>query len=352
VTPYERVYTAIELGYADFTPVVPQITYATCILVGREFEQSGGNPKDLAVSLIGGWKKVGYDGIYSGWEASFNLLAEAMGCKLTKGNDGLPQVNTHPVETEEDISRLILPNPWQDGRLPFHLEVTKLIKDYVKDEVPVFSYVPGPFTLAGLLRGSEKFLLDILRKPQFVKKLIDVATEASVAFALAKIKSGADIIVVADPTASSSIISPEMFKSFSLPAIKKVFKSVVEAGAVPSLHICGNTEPILELMVESGAKILEIDHLVDLRIAKEKVGSRVCLQGNIDPSLELLMGSPKEVYSSALQCIEMAGKQGGFILSSGCEVPLNTPWENLVAMVEASRNYPLRRLESCVRRDC
>ena len=118
---------------------------------------------------------------------------------------------------------------------------------------------------------------------------------------------------------------------------------IAEVGGIPSLHICGKTEAILEEMTRTGAKILELDHSVDLAAAKAEVGTRVCIQGNLNPTGVLLTGEPNDVEAESRACIEKASKEGGFILSSGCEIPLNAPLENIKAMVSAAKRFGVYR---------
>jgi len=103
--------------------------------------------------------------------------------------------------------------------------------------------------------------------------------------------------------------------------------------------VCGQTTPILELMCDTGAQILEVDHPVDLASAKELVGHRVCLQGNINPADPIFTGTPEAVDKAAEQCIAQAAAGGGFILSSGCEIPPQAPIANIEALVKAAERY-------------
>jgi len=115
--------------------------------------------------------------------------------------------------------------------------------------------------------------------------------------------------------------------------------AIREAGGVPSLHICGATSPILGMMVATGARIVELDYLVDLEFAKREIGGSVCIEGNVNPTRALFAGRPGDVERETRECITKAGQGGGFILSSGCEVPMNAPMENVRAMVLAARKY-------------
>lgn len=339
LTSYERVTEAINLRVTDRVPVVPQITYTTGRITGIKSSEAMRSPEKMAEALLMGYREIGYDGIYAGWESSFTIVAESMGCRLRIPEDGISSVSESVVKGPEDLVKVKVPDPERDGRLPIYLKAIELIAQEVKGKVPIFSYIPGPLTLVGQLRGPSETLMDLINNPGLVHDILKLATEASKRFGLDKVEYGADIIVVADPMASCSLISPDMFEEFSFPYIKQILSSIEKAGSIPSIHICGQTRPILEKMVETGARILELDSMVDLTQAKEKVGRRVCLLGNLNPTGYLLQGKPEDVVREARETIEMAASGGGFILSSGCEIPLNAPIKNVKAMVEASKKY-------------
>ncbi len=90
-------------------------------------------------------------------------------------------------------------------------------------------------------------------------------------------------------------------------------------------------------MADSGADLVEIDHKVSLKTAKQLIGDRVCLIGILDPSAVLLYGTPERVAEASQQCIDDAGRGGAFILGSGCEVAYYTPQENMKAMIATAR---------------
>ncbi len=339
VTAYDRVMAAVRGEPPDRVPVIPQITYTTAQLTGVGLVEALHSPEKTAKALLAGQRELGYDAIYAGWESSFNLLAEAMGCAMRYPEDDVPQVTGHIVQNSSDLDKVPVPDPDRAGRIPLHLKTVKLVKREIGDKVPIFCYVPGPFTLAGQLCGVEKLMIATIRDTQFVENLTRITTAASKRYVEANIAAGADIIVAADPTASSSLISPDMFKTLASPCLKEVLGVAVKNGVIPALHVCGQTSPILELMCDTGAKILEIDHLVDLGKAKQEVGERVCLQGNIDPTNLLLTGTPEAVERAAKNCIEQAASGGRYILSSGCEIPPAAPLPNIQALVSAAVKY-------------
>ncbi len=339
LTPFQRVMVAIELKESDYVPVVPMVTYTTAQLIGIQFSEGLYSAEKMAKALVAGYKSAGYDGIYVGWESSFNLMAEAMGCKLRIQPNSVAFVKDQLVKEPSDLDRISVADPERDGRLPIHLKAIELVKEKIGSDAPIFKYVPGPLTLASVLHGQDQLLMELVRNPDFVYDILKPASESSKLYGVATVEHGADIAVVADPIASSSVISPQMFDQFAFSPTKDVLKSISDVGGIPSLHICGNTIPILERMADTGARILELDYKVDLTLAKDMVGERVCIQGNIDPVGVLLNGKPSHVERKSRECIEKAAKGGGFILSSGCEVPLNAPFENVKAMVSAAKRY-------------
>jgi len=339
LTAFQRVMAAIEMKELDYVPVVPIITYTTAQLIGIQFSEALHSAEKMAKALIAGYKSGGYDGIYVGWESSFNLVAEAMGCKLQIQPHTVAFVKDRVIKEPNDLDKIKVPDPERDGRLPLHLKAIELVREKIGRDVPIFKYVPGPLTLASVLRGQDQLLMELVRNPDFVYDILKPASESSKRYGVATVEHGADIAVVADPIASSSVISPMMFDQFAFSPIKEVLKSISDVGGIPSLHICGNTMPILERMVDTGARMIELDYQVDLTFAKDMVGENSCIQGNIDPVGILLNGKPMDVERKAKECIEKAAKGGGFILSSGCEIPLNAPFENVKAMVSAAKKY-------------
>jgi len=144
-----------------------------------------------------------------------------------------------------------------------------------------------------------------------------------------------------EPTASGSLISARHFREFVKPYLKQCTDHIIErCGSGPTLHICGDTSRIWTDMVETGAAILSLDNLIDLEEAKRAVGSRVCLEGNVRPVDTLMKGSREQILEEAKECIRKTyDSPKGFILASGCGLPLATPPENVIALMDAARQY-------------
>jgi uroporphyrinogen decarboxylase len=146
---------------------------------------------------------------------------------------------------------------------------------------------------------------------------------------------------MADPTSSEDLISPDMFHEYSAPHIKHIVKDVnnMDSSIHTFVHICGNTLKILKEMPDTGADCLSFDHAVDPKAAKETAGRKISIMGNVDPVQTMMMGNPESITKACYDVIDAAGRDGGFILAPGCETPISTSDENVLAMGEAARTY-------------
>ena len=147
-----------------------------------------------------------------------------------------------------------------------------------------------------------------------------------------------DALYIGDPAASASLVSPQHFERFCLPAYRKFCRHFANLDVLIYVHICGNANPILEMLADTGAHAVEpLDPLggVSVADAKRRIGNRVALMGGLN-TLTLANGTAEEVKAEAiLKCRE--GGSHGYMLAAGDMVPPSTPPENLSAMVQVAR---------------
>jgi uroporphyrinogen decarboxylase len=333
VSSFPRILSAIRNEPVDRVPVVPQMFYAASKIIGLTFEGAMNDAEKMARALLAGRRTFGYDGVYADWE-SFTLITELFGCETYFKSGMIPMVYSSVIRDRDDLDRIRSVDPERDGRLPAHLKTIEIIKKELGGDAPIFTRAVAPFTLASLLRGTNDFLRDIIRDPELVNDIMEKVLPFVESLIASKIERGADIIVIVDPIASGSLISRQMFKDFSFPFIKDLVKKIDEKGAIPSLHICGDSSSLIDLMIETDARILELDHQVD--IAKIKREKDICVQGNMNPP-DLITKRPEQIFEEARKLIEDVGNRG-FILSTGCDVPYNASLENIKSMVDASHS--------------
>ncbi len=273
-------------------------------------------------------------------------IAEGFGCQTTRDEGELPALIEPAVGSLADVFSVQPLDPHADGRMPLMLEAIAKVRAAVGDEVAVRSPGTGPFALASYLIGTQEWLCEVGMieagldgaNEEAVQHALDVTTESLIRFGKACWDAGADIIHCGDSLASCDMISPRTYERFALPCQQRVFKAWKEHGITGSiLHICGNSTKVLDLYADTGADLIEIDNMVDLAVARERIGERVTLVGNVHTVNDLLQGNPESVHAAAERCIQQAGGGEGFILGSGCIVPRYTPIENLQEMVRVAR---------------
>jgi uroporphyrinogen decarboxylase len=268
-----------------------------------------------------------------------STLAEAMGQKLDFLDDDAPQLADPLIKELDEIKRVRLPDFSRDGRLPVYLKATEIAVAEVGSEVCVSTVLAGPFTTAAALRGADVFVRDLYKNKEWVHQLLALCCEAGLGFIDEILKRKALPIVV-EPIGSGSLVSPRMFSEFVAPYLKRIADHIhANGGGLPAvLHICGKTKPNWLVMREAEFDIWSVD-AVDMAELKEAAGDRVCLVGNVTPA-NLLKNTPAEIDAEArVVCAKGMGSPRGFILGSGCEVPINTPGENIDALINAARKY-------------
>jgi uroporphyrinogen decarboxylase len=337
MTSAERMSAFFAGKPIDRIPCSPLLGETMTQGLGIKTSEYHHSAKLMAEVEIRCYEMFHHDGVGAG--PGLNGLAEAMGTRLSFPEFGTPYV-VSPTLNDVPFEALKPADPYKDGRLPLVLEALKLLINKFGGTIGVGSFVPGPLTTSIALRGTDNFLRDMIKKPDTAYKLLNLATQS----ALNYIDSICELGVmpsIAEPAASSSLISKKQFRGYVLPYLIKYCERIIrKMGSRPMLHICGQTEPILEDMVETGAGIISLDNQVSLKIAKNRIGNQVCLMGNVRPIETMHDGNEAEVTNESIDCLcQCHNNLRGFILSSGCQIPMGTPFKNIEAMMIAARTY-------------
>lgn len=332
----ERVRRAIAGETPDRVPVIPLIIHHTMRLANVRYDHYAQDPDLLVRTQLNAWKTYGYDGFHvtsDNW-----VLPSALGCPIQFYPDQPPTAARRILAETKDLKVLTRPQTGREGRMGFKVEATRLAAAAVGQQAYLKTcFDQGPFSLATAVRGIEQVMLDCYDDPQFVFDLLEITTDAVIKFARACGQAGCHALTFGDSTAG--LMSRKLFEKFAFPFEKRVIEGLADLGIPVFLHICGDTAHIIDLMVATGAPGLEVDYQHDIGFYKEKTGGRVCLQGNIEPSGILFQGNPTQVEVACRKAIEQGKPGSRFILSSGCEVPRDTPAENIRVLVESAKKY-------------
>jgi len=258
----------------------------------------------------------------------------AFGAKVTFPEEAVPRCMEILVHSQEDIAQLKDPDVYQSERTLDRIRAGELLRKQLGPGVPIIGWIEGPLAESCDLAGVNEVLLKIFMEPDFVARLIDKTMVTAKAFARAQVEAGCDIIGVGDAICSQ--VSAENYREFVKEKHQELFAYIQSLGARVKLHICGNISHLLEDLRETRPDILDIDWMVDMQKAYEKLGDQVIRCGNLDPVTVIQDKAPAEIHQETKRlCEQEAGRP--FILSGGCEVTVNTPPGHLKAMRDALR---------------
>ncbi len=336
--PKEVVLEAFELGEPER---VPAAIFGggmwTVHSSGSTFMDLIADPEKYARVVISTADKLRSDIVYVG-SGYNNFLAAALGGEIKIRSIGAPDLAAPIVGSPEELHSLDLDSVDSDAVINNIREATRIVEDKIGEEYLVTTTCWGPFTKAANLRGVEALMRDVFKNPDFVREMVDFSVKLLQRFYEPLIEDGTlEVISVADPTASGDLISKKQFVDFALPGLVKFVKAMKKQGVQTLLHICGNTSDKLHEVASSKAACFSLDHKVDLSTAKQELGEKICIAGNVNPVVVLNNGTPEDVRRASRECLEAAAEGGGYILMPGCDIPPTVPLENIRAFVDSVR---------------
>jgi [methyl-Co(III) methanol-specific corrinoid protein]:coenzyme M methyltransferase len=337
LTPRERIMKLFAGEEVDRPPCfsgMGNVTTEGLKSFGYKFAALHSNAKMMSDAAASTYKLFGFESVV----VPFDLCveAEALGCEVNVYahlEDILyPTIKKKLIHNEEEMEISIPSGIENRGRVPLMREAIALAKQNVGNEVPVGTYVLGPFTLAGQIMELNDLLKLSFKKADKVGKLLDLLADAIIVVAKEYEKAGADYITVREMGATSDVLSPRVFKNLIMPYLKKI----IEKLSVPSvLHICGKTNDIVPFMLETGTRAISVDQKNDIAESRKKVGKEGLLFGNYDPYNVLVAGTPDLVRQTMKKCMD----DGVSAVWPGCDIWPTVPPENIQAMIDEVKNY-------------
>jgi len=216
------------------------------------------------------------------------------------------------------------------GRIPVVCEAIKLLKEDVGNEIVIGAYAPGPFTLLSLLVETGALYLSLRKAPEQVHAALEFLTQVLVAVGNAYHDAGADFLTVHEMGGSPGALGPKVFESVVLPHLQTLTSAL--PGPVV-LSACGRTNRAMKLLAASGADALSVDQTNDLAVSRKEVPD-VLLFGNLDPVGLISQSTPDEIAKAVANVV----RSGADAVWPGCDLYLQTPIENLRALVQAANN--------------
>ena len=229
-----------------------------------------------------------------------------------------------------------------DTRLIGYLETMKLMSIGLSDSILRGAYVTGPYSLAALIMGADQAAMATVLQPDDLHTLCQFTTEKILEYVRLLIASGAQTICILEP--SAVMLGPNEFAAFSGSYVQYIIESCKYTGIATIYHTCGNTMHLINKMVETGVSALSLDSQevgVDLPSVAKQVPPEVIIMGNINPTGSLLNGTPEQVEKEVTELLQQMAPFPNFVLSTGCDLPQETPIENIHAFMSTGKKFRL-----------
>lgn len=335
--------------------VVPLLGYPGAKLTCSSLKQNEFNPVLHCESICRLVDRFSPDAAF--FMMDLSVEAGALGLPVRYPLYESPTVEEHPVRSLSDLEAFRVLDPLGDALVQARIKTMGLMKDRIN--VPRGGYVIGPFTLAGLLMGASELATATITDPELVHGVVGFCTDVCVRYAQGLADAGADMIAILEPTAT--FLSPQAFDTFCGAYVRDLIAAVAgkpgtlgttgaayasggagtarSGAAAPMmiLHICGDTSHLVKNMCATGAQGLSLDSPVDLARAAREVDPEVVLIGNIDPVGVMVQETPEGVRRAVRALLDSMGPYENFILSTGCDLPYETPFENIDAFMREGR---------------
>lgn len=321
----ELIKKAFALEEVERVPWVPFVGVHGGYLTGVDAESYLKSSDAIFNGVSKAIEEYNPDGI----PVIFDLQVEAeiLGCQLKWAPNNPPAVISHPLANGVKLEDLKTPGE-NDGRIPEILEATKKLRGKYPD-VALYGLITGPFTLALHLMGTDIFM-KFYENPDEVNSVMEFCKNVAIKMSGLLIDAGCDIIALVDPMTSQ--IDPLSFETYVSPYVLPVFDFIREKGKLSSFFVCGHAQQNIEAMCNCKPDNISIDENIPLDYVKEiALKKGISFGGNMKLTVVLLMGTEGDAREEALNCLDLGGKKG-FILAPGCDLPMETPPENIKAV--------------------
>ena len=265
-----------------------------------------------------------------------SVEAECFGATVKFSDDEVPTVVGAVVQDEDDAAALAVPEVGA-CRTGLYIDAVKEAAALITDR-PVMAGVIGPFSLAGRLMDVSEIMVLCYEEPEMVETVLEKCMQFTINYCKAYKEAGANGVVIAEPLAG--MLSPSLAEEFSHPYVKQIVDAVQDDGFAVVYHNCGdNVARMKDGIYGIGATAYHFGDAVRLADMFEGAPADVLVMGNVSPAAQLLGGTPDSVKAATLAVLQDCHQYPNFVLSSGCDIPPLSPWENIDAMFAAADDF-------------
>lgn len=333
LTEKERLLHALSGRKCDRPPVIcpgGMMTMASAEVMektGNSWPSAHIQPDKMAGLALAMHDLTGLENL--GVPFCMTVEAEAFGCQVDYGKiNREPRIARSALEDTEGIASLRAIDPGRSGRMPVILDAIHLLREQSHD-TPIIGNLVGPVSLAASIFDAMIFLRLLRKKPADVHRLLDFLAHNLIEFGRAQVRSGADIIAIADPTATGEILGPSLFGEFAAPHIRNVADAFRREGIPVIIHICGNLKTVEKELSSLQADCLSVDSVVSIRKLRESLDT--VIMGNVSTFL-LEKGPADRIHQTARSLIA----DGVDILAPACGLSPGTSVAHIRALTGAA----------------
>ena len=265
-----------------------------------------------------------------------SVEAECFGATIRVSDEEVPTVIGRLIHDEDEADALEVP-PVGAARSGLYVESIRKAVDLITDR-PVLAGIIGPFSLAARLLDVTEIMMDCYDEPDMVHTVLEKCTAFLIEYAKAYKAAGANGIMMAEPV--SGLLSPALEEEFSSPYVKQIVKAVQDESFIVVYHNCGdNVLRMTESILSTGADAYHFGNSIDMADMMAKMPTDTVVMGNVDPAGVLRQGNPDTVREATLAVMGKCCAYPNFVISSGCDIPPATPWENIEAFFSTVEEY-------------
>lgn len=262
-----------------------------------------------------------------------SVEAEAFGASIHVTADEVPTVVGALITEEEDADALQIPEVGA-GRTGLCVEAIRKAAQEIKDR-PVLAGVIGPYSLAGRLMDVSEIMILCYDEPDMVHTVMEKATAFLISYCNAFREAGADGVVIAEPL--TGLLSPGLAREFSHPYVQKLIAAVQTDDFCVIYHNCGDNVPhMITDLYQLGALGYHFGDAINMLDILPQAPKDVLVMGNISPANSFRGGTPESIAAETKRLIENCSAFSNFVISSGCDIPPQSPWENIDAFFRAA----------------
>lgn len=271
--------------------------------------------------------------------ASLNMMdlsveAEAFGATIRFDNHEIPTVTKGVLDSLDEVESLAVP-PIGTKRTGIYIDGITKAKALMPNKL-IMCGVIGPYSLAGRLYDMTELMMACFDEPERVEILLQKTTAFITDYINAFKNAGADGVIIAEP--AGGLLSPDLCEEFSSKYVKQIIEEVGSEEFVVVYHNCGNTIPLVESILDVKADVYHFGNAIDIYEMLKIIDGRAVVMGNINP-VNFRTEKAESIYNDTYSLLEKCSKFENFVISSGCDIPADSKWDNIDAYFKAVADF-------------